>query len=105
MNIILKICYIFIILGWTNHFYFGDCFYGGFQSLNDPKFMGTIWTTILTNKYWAKNIYYVFWSRTLVHVAKYFLHQQGIFYHITKNTTTWQGNIPGISDDVAWYIL
>jgi len=59
MNIILKICYIFIILGWSNHFYFGDCFYGGFQSLNDPKFMGTIWTTILTNKYWAKNIYFV----------------------------------------------
>ncbi len=33
MNIIFGICYIFIIFGWVNHFYFGDYFKGGFQSL------------------------------------------------------------------------
>jgi hypothetical protein len=41
MNIIFGICYTFIILGWANHFYCGDYLKGGFQSLKDPRFMGT----------------------------------------------------------------
>jgi hypothetical protein len=42
MNIIFGICYIFIIFGWANHFYYGECFKGDFQSSKDPQVNATI---------------------------------------------------------------
>jgi hypothetical protein len=38
-------------------------------------------------------------------VTKYFAHQQGIFYHVTKSESMWHENICKIFDNVAWNML
>jgi hypothetical protein len=88
MNIIFGICYISIIFGWVNHFYYGECFKGDFQSSKEPQV-----NAIIQNHHLNKQIFPKESRWTFVHVAKYFAFQQGIFYHITKNTTMWQANI------------
>jgi hypothetical protein len=38
-------------------------------------------------------------------MAEYLTHQEGVFYHITKNESTWHENIHKIFNDVAWNML
>ncbi len=62
------------------------------QCLKDPRFMGTILNHhfhLNTSK--KSSLCVLKW--TFIHVAKYFAHQQGIFYHITKSESMWHKNI------------
>lgn len=92
MKMIAKVCHSSIILGRANSFYYGECSKVGFHSSKAPWVNATNQNHHLTNKYNNKAIY-VCWCWTLVHIAKYFACQQGIFYHVTKNESTWHKNI------------
>ncbi len=62
-----------------------------FHSSKAPQVNATNQNHHLTNKYNNKAIY-MCWCWTLLHIAKYFACQQGIFYQ-TKSESTWHENM------------